>query len=524
MVAQELGRARQQARHNAEQVMADPFEQLRERMAELADLRNTSELLEWDRQTMMPPRGALARAEASATLQRISHDMFISDDTARLIDAAAAALDGADPDSDETSLVRVIRRRWEKERRVPGWLAADLTRASSVGQQAWIVARQESDFAAFMPYLQRNLDLVRRYIDCFDDVECAYDPLLDDYEPGARTAEVAGLFDQLKGELLPLIGTVAEHQGRVDDSLLHGHFPVARQRELVMWLLELMGFDPAGWRIDDAVHPFAAGFGNRDVRITTRWDESFLPTSMYSAMHECGHGLYEEGVAESLERTPLGHPDSCGLHESQSRLWENMVGRGRAFCGVLAPRIADAFGGPVDGLDGETLYRALNKVTPSLIRVEADEVTYNLHIILRFELEQELVEGRLAIRDLPEAWNAKYKEYLGVDVPDDTDGVLQDVHWAAGLIGYFPTYALGNLIAGQLFARAHADMPDLDAQLAAGELHSLREWLREHVHRYGSKFSTTELLRRELGAPIAVGPLVEYLKRKVGRVYDLDVA
>jgi carboxypeptidase Taq len=492
-------------------------------MAELADLRSMSQLLDWDQQTMMPPRGAIARAEVSATIQRISHDMFISDDTGRLIEAAAARLNGANPDSDDAALVRVVRRRWDKARRVPGQLAADIARAASVGQQAWILAREESDFAGFTPYLEENFELVQRYIDCFDDLECPYDALLDDFEPGARTAEVGRLFDELKAELRLLIAAVADHSDRVDDSCLHGYFPEARQRELVMQLLELMGFNSASWRIDDAVHPFAAGFGNQDVRITTRWDESFLPTSMYGAMHECGHGLYEEGVAGSLQRTPLGHPESLGLHESQSRLWENMVGRGRPFCGVLAPRIARAFGGPVGGLDAETLFRAVNKVTPSLIRVEADEVTYNLHIILRFELEQELVDGRLAIRDLPEAWNARYEEYLGVDVPDDANGVLQDVHWASGLIGYFPTYALGNLIAGQLFERAEAQLPDLDAQLAAGELLGLREWLREHVHRYGAKFSTTELMRREVGAPIEVRPFVEHLKRKLSRVYELDL-
>lgn len=493
-------------------------------MAELADLRNVAQLLDWDQQTMMPPRGALGRAEAAATIQRISHDMFVSDETGRLIEAAADQLDGNGPETDAASLVRVLRRRWEKARRVPGWLAADLTRAASVGQQAWIMARQESDFEGFMPYLERNFDLIRRYIDCFDDVECAYDPLLDDYEPGARTAEVQRVFDELKAELRVLIAALGDNAGLLDDSCLHGQFPVQSQREVVMWLLGLMGFDAASWRIDDAVHPFASGFGNRDVRITTRWDERFLPTSVYGAMHECGHGLYEEGVAQALQRTPLGHPESLGLHESQSRLWENMVGRGRPFCGVLAPRIADTFGGAVAGLDGQTLYRAVNKVSPSLIRVEADEVTYNLHIILRFELEQELVDGRLTIRDLPEAWNARYKEYLGVDVPDDAQGVLQDVHWAAGLIGYFPTYALGNLIAGQLFERAHAEISDLDAQLGEGHLQGLREWLREHVHRHGAKFSTTELLERIVGGPIEVGPFVGYLRRKLGEVYDLDLA
>jgi len=506
------------------QVTADPFDALRERLAALSDLRNVSQLLDWDQQTMMPPRGAMTRAETAATIQRISHDMFVADQTGRLLEAAEAHLDGAPPDSDDASLVRVVKRRWEKARRVPSQLAADLARAASVGHQAWIAARSESDFAGFVPYLERNFELVRRYIDCFDDLDCAYDALIDDYEPGARTAEVARVFEPLKSELLALIAAVGDHSDRVDDSFLHGHFPVDRQRQLVTWLVGEMGFDRASWRMDDAVHPFASGFGNRDVRITNRWDETYLPTSVYGAMHECGHGLYEEGVAESLQRTPLGHPESLGLHESQSRLWENMVGRGRPFCGVLAPRIAQTFGGPVADVDGDALYRAVNRVTPSLIRVEADEVTYSLHIVIRFELEQELVEGRLAIRDLPEAWNARYKEYLGVDVPDDAHGVLQDVHWAAGLIGYFPTYALGNLIAGQLFERAHADLPDLDAQLGAGQLRGLREWLREHVHRHGAKFSTSELLQRVVGGPIAVGPFVEHLTGKISQVYDLQLA
>ncbi len=505
------------------QKTTDPFDALRERIGALADLRSVAQLLDWDQQTMMPPRGATARAETVATVQRLSHEMFISDETGRLLEAAASALDGDPADSDNAALVRVGRRRWEKARRVPSRLAADLARAASIGQQVWTVARSESDFASFVPYLERNVELLRQYIDCFDDLDCAYDAVLDDYEPGARTADVARLFDELKSELLAVLGAVSEHADRVDDSVLRGHFPIERQRELVSWLLAQMGFDRTAWRLDDAVHPFATGFGNQDVRITTRWDEHFLPTSMYGAMHECGHGLYEEGVAQSLQRTYLGHPESLGLHESQSRLWENMVGRGRPFCGVLAPRIAGLFGGPIAHIDGEGLYRAVNRVNPSLIRVEADEVTYGLHIVIRFELEQELLDGRLAVRELPEAWNARYRDYLGVQVPDDANGVLQDVHWGAGLIGYFPTYALGNLIAGQLFERAHAEMPDLDAQLAAGELHQLREWLRENVHRHGAKFSSAELLARVVDGPIAVGPFIDYLKGKLRQVYDLEL-
>jgi carboxypeptidase Taq len=503
--------------------VSDHLQQLRLRLGELEDLRNTAGLLGWDQQTMMPPRGAESRAESLATLERISHDMFVSDEMGRLIEAAASELNGAEPDTDEASLVRVTRRRWEKARRVPSELAADLARAASIGQEAWVKARHDSDFAAFAPYLTRNTELARRYVACFDDYDCAYDVLLDDFEPGMRTAEVAELFAELRGKLVPLIAKVVEHQDAVDASPLHGHFPIDRQRALVDEVVRMMGFDSAGWRMDDTVHPFATGLGAGDVRITTRWDETFFASGLYGAMHECGHGLYEEGVAQSLRRTPLGHVESLGLHESQSRMWENMVGRGRAFCGVLAPRLRALFDGSAAAIEPDALYRAVNRVQPSFIRVEADEATYGLHIVLRFELEQELIEGRLKIDELPEAWNARMKDYLGLTVSDDADGVLQDVHWSASLIGYFPTYALGNLIAGQLWRRAHEDMTDLEDQIAAGELSQLREWLREHVHKHGAKFSTDELLQRVVGAPIAVEPFVSYLKSKLSDVYRIEL-
>jgi carboxypeptidase Taq len=501
--------------------VSDHLQQLRLRLGELEDLRNTAGLLGWDQQTMMPPRGAESRAESLATLERISHEMFVSADTGRLIEGAAANLNGAAPDTDEASLIRVTLRRWEKARRVPSDLAADLARAASIGQEAWVRARAKSDFKAFAPYLQRNIELARRYVDCFDGYDCAYDVLLDDFEPGMKTAQVADLFRELRSELVPLIATVAEHQDNVDASPLHGSFPVERQRTLVDQVVRMMGFDPAGWRMDDTVHPFATGLGAGDVRITTRWDETFFASGLYGAMHECGHGLYEEGVAQSLRRTPLGHVESLGLHESQSRMWENMVGRGRPFSNVLAPQLRELFPDSAAGIGPDALYRAVNKIAPSFIRVEADEATYGLHIVLRFELEQELIEGRLEIDELPEAWNARMKDYLGLTVSDDADGVLQDVHWSASLIGYFPTYALGNLIAGQLWRRAHEDMPDLDERIAAGELSPLREWLREHVHRHGAKFSTAELLERVVGGPIAVEPFVSYLKSKLSDVYRI---
>jgi carboxypeptidase Taq len=521
MVAQAPGAGRANTRSPN---MTDGIGKLRERLATLSDLRNVNQLVEWDQQTMMPPRGAEARAEELATLGRISHEMFISDDTGRLLETAAAERNGdAGPDSDEASLVRVTSRRWNKARRVPAELAADLARAASVGQEAWVSARANSDFGSFAPYLERNVELARRYVDCFDEFDCAYDALLDNFEPGMTTGEVSTLFGELKSGLVALIATLAEHSGRVDDSCLHGSFPIDRQRLLATEVVQWMGFDSASWRMDDAVHPFATGLGSQDVRITTRWDESYFPSSLYGAMHECGHGLYEAGIASSLQRTPLGHGDSLGLHESQSRMWENMVGRSRGFCRVLAPAIVDVLGDSVGTLDVDALYRAVNRIQPSFIRVEADEVTYGLHIVLRFELEQELIEGRVKVAELPEVWNARFKEYFGLDIPDDARGVLQDVHWAVGLIGYFPTYALGNLIAGQLWEKAHLDVADLDGQIAAGELTGLREWLRENVHRHGSKFSSRELLERVVGEPIAVGPFVEYLKRKLGDVYGLEL-
>jgi carboxypeptidase Taq len=499
--------------------MPNATHQLRDRMAELTDLRHVGQLLGWDQQTMMPPGGAAARADAAATLERLSHDMFVDAETGRLLEAAAAESNG-DPDSDDARLIAVVRRRWEKARRIPTELASEIAHAASIGHEAWVHARANSDFAAFAPFLERNFELARRYVECLPEFDHPYDALLDDYEPGMRTAEVSRIFTELKDELIPLISSITSGQD-VDDSVLQIRFPVDRQRALVDEVLHRMGFEPGHWRLDEAAHPFATSFGCDDVRLTTRWDETFFPGALYGAMHECGHGLYEAGIARELQRTPLGHAESLGLHESQSRMWENMVGRSRPFCAVLAPLISRLSG---QEIDPDTLFRAVNRVTPSFIRVEADEATYGLHIVMRFELEQELITGRLRVADLPEAWNACVAEYLGLEVTDDALGVLQDVHWAGLSIGYFPTYALGNLIAGQLWERVHADVPDLDAQLEEGDLVGLREWLRANVHRHGAKFSMPELLERVVGGPISVTPFVSYLKRKLGEVYGQELA
>jgi carboxypeptidase Taq len=495
---------------------------LKQRLAELEGIRHAGALLGWDQQTMMPPHGAEARAESIAALERVGHRIFTAPETGELLSNAAVELESADPDGDDFRLVKVVTRRWDKARRVPTDLAAEIAYAAATGHEAWVAARRESDFQAFAPYLERNLSLAREYVSCFDEFDCPYDALLDDFEPEMKTADVSRLFAELRARLVPLIGQLADLE--VDDSLLNGSFPLARQRDLVNQVLRLMGFEPDGWRLDDTTHPFAVGLGAGDVRLTTRWSESYLPMSLYSVMHECGHGLYEDGIAHALRGTPLAHASSLGLHESQSRMWENMVGRGRPFCGVLAPMIAQLFDGPLVALDADRLFRAVNRVKPSLIRVEADEATYALHIVLRFELEQELIDGKLDVADLPQAWNTSVERYLGLEVPDDALGVLQDVHWSGGMIGYFPTYALGNLIAAQLWQRAESDIGDLDSKLATGELLTLREWLREHVHRHGAKYTTAELLERTVGSPILVGPFVDYLHDKLSEVYGVTVS
>jgi len=502
---------------------------LKERMGQLSDLGHASALAHWDQQTMMPPHGSAARAEALATLARIGHELFVDDETGRLLDRVAAELDGTeggrDPDSDDARLVWLTRRQWEKARRVPTELEAARAHAASAGHETWVAARRASDFAEFAPSLSENIELARRYAECHagdSDFGTDYDALLDDYEPRMPTTAVAALFDELKGQLVPLIAQVAAAVP-VDDSPLYARFSVDGQRRLVDEVVALMGFTPQEWRIDDTVHPFALQVGAGDVRITTRWDEGFWATGLYGAMHECGHGLYESGISPTLRRTPLGSAESLGMHESQSRMWENMVGRGRPFCGLLAPRVGELAGGDLAGIDPQRLFAAVNRVKPTFIRVEADEATYALHIILRFELEQELIDGSLRVADLPEAWNARCEEYLGIKVTDDADGVLQDVHWSAGMFGYFPTYALGNLIAGQLWERAQGDLTDLDGQLAAGEFSPLREWLREHIHRHGAKFTTSELLARETGEAISVAPFVRYLRAKLSDVYGPDL-
>jgi carboxypeptidase Taq len=497
------------------------FDELRTRLAQVSDLGRAVRLLSWDQQTMMPRGGAAARAEGLATLGRLAHDEFTSDEVGRLLDELRAYEDSLPAESDEASLIRVTRRDWEKARRVPGELRAEILRSGSIAQEAWLEARAESDFSLFLPHLERNVELKRRYIDCFEPADEPYDILLDDFEQGTTAAEVRTVFDRLKQELPPLVRSVAARADSVDGASLRGPFPADRQRELGLAIIRRFGFDEGSWRLDVAPHPFATCFSTGDVRLTTRYNEEDL-SSVFASMHECGHGLYEHGVDPALERTPLGRGVSLGLHESQSRLWENLVGRSRPFWQRFFPEVRAAFPAALNGTDEESFYRAVNRVGPSLIRVDADEVTYSLHVILRFELEQEIVNRTIDLPDLPEAWNAKMAEYLGVEVPDDARGVLQDIHWSGGTFGYFPTYALGSVMSVQIWEAAGRAIGDLEAQIEAGEFGGLREWLRENIHRHGRKFTPKETLALAAGGPIDPEPYLAYLKAKAGEIYGLS--
>src|SRR5215212_1343794 len=466
-------------------------------------------VLNWDQQTMMPPTGWKHRGEHQATLRRIQHETLASNETGRLLDEVGEL----DPESDDGALIRVARRDYEKAARVPTDLRAEMVLAATEARTIWVQARAESNFKSFRPALERNYELRQRYIQCFDDYDEPYDILLDDFEPETSTAEVRETFAELKAELVPLIAQLRDEQ--VDDSFLHGSFTVEAQERLANEVVALFGFRADTWRLDPTEHPFASGAGVDDIRITTHYDPETMK-SFFSTMHEYGHGLYSHQLPRDLERLPVGQSCSLGIHESQSRMWENLVGRSRPFWQLFYPRAQAAFPEQLRNVELDAFIAGINRVKPSLIRIKADEVTYGMHIILRFELEQDLISGRVAVGDLPEVWNERMHEYLGVDVSNDAQGVLQDTHWASGHIGYFSTYLLGTVMSVQIWEKSLEDVPDLEEQIGRGEFGALRDWLGEHVHSLGRKFPPQETLRRATGSTIDSKPYLAYLRAKYG--------
>jgi len=493
--------------------MNDGLARLKARLEEIQGLDAISLLLAWDHRTMMPPGGSAQRGRHLALLQRLGHERLIEPETGRLLEELAPLEDSLDPGSDDASLIRLARRQYEKAVRVPPALTAEMVRVAAESTPVWVEAKATSSFELFLPSLERSIELRRRYIECFEPRDEPYDVLLDDYEPEMETGDVRRIFDEIKPELMTLIA--GQRDGNIDDSFLTGDFPVERQAALAREVVELFGTRPDTWRIDPTEHPFAAAAGIDDIRITTHYYPNRLD-GLFATMHEYGHGLYEHQIPRSFAHLPIGNAASLGLHESQSRLWENLVGRSLPFWRFFYPRLRELFPEQLGDVEVERFYAAVNTVQPSLIRVYADEVTYGLHVILRFELEQDMINGRIELRDLPEAWNRKMRDYLGVEVPDDARGVLQDMHWASGSIGYFSTYLLGTVMSVQIWEKATEALGDLEGLVEQGEFAPLREWLGEHVHVHGRKFSPQETLRRATGSTIDAKPYVAYLTRKFG--------
>lgn len=495
--------------------------ELKARLHEIYDLEMAAALLNWDQTTYMPPGGAAARGRQLATLGRIIHEKRIDPAFGRLLDALRSYEEALPPDAPDAALIRVTRRDYERVIRIPAAFTAELYAHTAASYDVWTRARPANDVAAVLPFLERTLDLSRRFAEFFPGYEHIADPLIDMADYGMRAATIKQIFAELRQGLIPLIEQITG-QPPVDDSCLHQFFPEAQQWAFGVEVITALGYDFSRGRQDKTLHPFMTKFSLNDVRITTRFDEYDLGSALFSTIHESGHAMYEQGIAQEFEGTPLASGTSAGMHESQSRLWENIVGRSRPFWEHFYPRLQATFPEQLGNVSLETFYRAINKVQRSLIRTEADEVTYNLHVILRFDLELALLEGTLAVRDLPEAWHERYRSDLGIAPPDYRDGVLQDVHWYGGLIGgSFQGYTLGNIMGVQLFSAAVRDHPDIPQHIGSGRFDTLREWMRERVYRYGRALDADDILRRATGSPLDVQPYLAYLWRKYGELYGV---
>lgn len=500
------------------------LDELRALLREAATLGSAGALLSWDQETYMPPAAAAHRAEQQALISGLVHERTTSKRVGELIAACEADSDLM-ADEEAAANIREMRRDYDLATRIPTELVSELARVGSQSQEAWKEARKNSDFAAFAPWLEKMIALSRRKAECLGiPVGGAelYDALLDRYEPGMTAAQVDAIFVPLRERLAAFIGEVASRGKAPDTSVLDTQVPADKQHAFGLQVLRAMGFDLDAGRLDVTTHPFCSGFAPGDTRLTTRYRDERFTDALYGTMHEAGHGLYEQGLPKA-ERfgEPLGESISLGIHESQSRMWENMVGRSREFWIWALPRAQQAFAPALSGATVGALYRAVNTCQPSFIRVEADESTYNLHIMLRFELERALISGALPVKDLPGVWNERFEQYLGLKVPDDRRGCLQDVHWSFGLVGYFPTYTLGNLYAAQFWEQINKDIPDLKAQIAHGELLELREWLRRNIHQHGRRYRAGELCERVTGSPLSAEPFLRYLEGKIRPIYGL---
>lgn len=498
--------------------MSEKLNQLKELLGEVDDIGKAASILSWDQQVNMPPGGNEARGQQIATLSKIAQEKFITDEVGQLIEDLKAEY--KNPNSDEAALLRVTGRRYDKAKRVPPSFIAEQAVVSSKAFEAWVEAKSKADFSIFLPHLEKTVELVRKYVSFFPPADHPYDTLLDDYEPGMKTADVKEIFDGLRPKQVELIKAISSAR-QVKDDFLYGKYSETKLIKFGEKVATKYGYDWNRGRQDKAPHPFETTFNVNDVRITTRFEADNPTATLFSTMHETGHALYEQGSKPEYERTPLAGGTSLAVHESQSRMWENLVGRSLPFWEYFYPSFKRSFSKHLDGVDLPTFYKAINKVEPSLIRVNADEATYNLHIMLRLELEIAMVEGSIAIKDLPEIWNTKMKEYLGITPPNDAKGVLQDIHWSYGSIGYFSTYALGNLVSAQLWEKINEDIPNLDDLIRKGNFKKLLRWLRKNIHQHGSKYDPQDLVQKVTGSKITYEPYIRYLTKKYSEIYGL---
>lgn len=535
--------------------MSKAFEKLQQIDKEIVLLEHTSALLQWDQETGMPAMAIEERSDQIALMQGLAHDRMTGAEVGELLgqargeagvenleleageagsgsdggevgeeageEAGGAEIAALPPEEDSrffsSAFLRVFGRHYERQVKIPRRLVTELAQTTSRAQAAWIDARRADDFSLFQPHLEKIVALTLEKAEALGYPEQPYDALLDEFEPGMRTSQVEEVFAKLKDELTPLVKRITETQ-RVDDSFRNRGFPPAGQREFSLELLREMGYDFDRGRLDESAHPFTTSLGGNDVRVTTRFHEDDLFSAIFGTIHEGGHGLYELGIDPAYHGSSLGEGTSLGIHESQSRTWENLIGRSLPFWRHRFPELKRIFPDQLKDIDAETFGRAVNRVQPSLIRIEADEVTYSLHVILRFELELALVNRTLEVKDLPEAWNDLMEQLLGIRPPSDADGVLQDVHWSMGAVGYFPTYALGNLFGAQFFNRMKQDIPDVDKRIGEGDLLSIRRWQQEHLHRHGAVYTAPELVRRVTGEALNPRYFIDYLERKFSRL------
>ncbi len=499
----------------------ETFELLCQHAREAALLESVNQLLEWDERTIMPHRAGAYRAEQVTLLAALAHQRQVDPRIGGWLDELSGSPLAADPHSDTGATIRELRRKYEKKTRLPQTLVEELARTAILGQQAWGEARKNDDFKSFRPLLEKTMHLKRQQADCLGFKECRYDALLDEYEPAETTSNVARVLEELRRELVPLVAEIAASGKTPNREILARSYPIASQREFGTATGIAVGFDFERGRLDETLHPFCSTMGPHDCRITTRYNERHFNEAFFGILHEAGHGIYELGLRPEQFGLPPGEAISLGIHESQSRMWENLVGRSKAFWQHFYPGAQKAFPEALGTTPLDDFYFAINDVRPSLIRVEADEATYNLHILVRFELEQALINDDLPVADLPGAWKEKYRGYLGVEPPNDAMGVLQDIHWSAGLVGYFATYSLGNLYASQFFQAAQKQLGDLNAMFARGEFLPLRDWLRENIHQQGRRYSAAQLVERVTGRPLSHKDLMNHLRGKFGPLFGL---